>query len=225
MLSNRLSASLALLSCLGALGACGGATVSDPGSGSGSTSGSGSLSGSVAGTTFQVASELAAITIANGSESCIVGSDGGSSCTSTSSGQSVLVLFTNRSDATCAAAQSEIASNTNTSFANMDALELLVTSASGEVTTGAYEVTASATDGSGGGALFATTTASCGQGLDVTAIGGTITLTQVGATGVTGSYSVDFGAQGTFTGSFDVPICNLPDGGSTSSSGPPICQP
>jgi hypothetical protein len=171
----------------------------------------------VAGTTFQVASGLAEIGPATSSGMCTVGSDdAGPACTSSSSGQAVLVALTNRADVTCATA-----SHTDATFANLDALVLEVANENAQVTTGTYNIV-SADGGSGTPVQFvqaqlATTTATCGVGLDLNATGGTITLTQIGATGVTGSYSLEFGTQGTLTGTFNLPICTPPD---ASTSGP-----
>jgi hypothetical protein len=199
------------------LGACGGQT-SGP-------SGTATLSGSVGGTTFQVASSLAGVTAAGSNESCVGDSDGGQTCTSSSVGQVVFVELTNRSDATCGAVQSEESSGMSESFANLDGVLLGVASAMGTVSTGTYDIVPQ--DGgvtSGAQAIFATTNTSCQPGVSITATGGTITFSQITSSSVTGSYSVTFGSQGTFTGSFDVDICELPDAGNVTGNTQPVCK-
>jgi hypothetical protein len=211
------------------LAACGGQTS---GLGSGSGAGGGSVSGTVAGTTFQVASAVAAIGATSSDTSCAFGSDGGESCVSASNGQTVAVALTNRADATCAYIQSQAGSSTQTTFASLDVLMLAVGSVGGDVTPGTYPVMSmsgpapSPAVSAVGIAMLETTTPSCASGLNVAATGGTITLTLAGPGEVAGSYDVTFGAQGTFTGSFDVETCALPDAGShtTFDAGPPVCR-
>src|ERR1700678_3847839 len=70
---------------VGVITACGGST----GVGSG---GSGSVSGTVGGASFTVASELAFIEPADTTSGCSGTSDGGEVCTSTSTGQGVIVV-------------------------------------------------------------------------------------------------------------------------------------
>jgi hypothetical protein len=204
--------------------ACGGTTTAAGG-------GTGTLTGSVAGTTFSVASQLAAIepesTTCSSTGSASGGPvDAGETCTS--SGQVVIVLLTNRADATCAAAQSEEATGSDINFANFDDLELAVGAGSGTITTGTYAVV-----DSGGGvsatpvaaAQLGTTDASCQSSLQAQATSGSITLTELSATTVSGTYDVTFGTQGSFSGSFDVDICQLPDGGGAAGDGgPPTCK-
>jgi hypothetical protein len=207
------------------LAACGGQT-SGPGPGSGAGAGSGSISGTVGGTTFQVASAVAGIEAASAESSCSFGPDGGQSCVTTSSGKVVFVALTNRADATCDYIQSESTSGTQTNLASFDVLLLAVGSLN-DVAPGTYAVTAAVGPTPGAAAELQTSTASCATGVRVAATSGTITLTQAGAAGeVAGSYSLTFGAQGTFSGSFDVPVCNLPDGGTQTAfdAGPPVCK-
>ncbi len=205
--------------------ACGGQTTGPGG-------GTGSLSGTVSGTTFQVASQVGIISAASSSSTCGGSPDGGVTCVNTNSGQLVGVVLTNRADATCAYIQSEAETNGNTSFANFDALLLAVVDANGQVTPGTYAiqpVQSGAT--SGAGAQFETSNDSCVSGVAATATSGTITLTAAGPDEIAGSYSVTFGAQGTFSGTFDVQTCALPDAGPTTSSGAgpidagPVCKP
>jgi hypothetical protein len=201
--------------------ACGGTTTGGGG-------GTGSLTGTVAGTSFAVASQVAAVEAA--STSCTSGGtfDGGQTGeTCTSSGQAVIVILTNRADLTCELAQSETASQASVGFASLDELELLVANATGDVTPGTYPiVAANSTATSGAGAMFGTTSASCATVVSAQAETGTVTLTQFGATAVSGTYDVTFGSQGSFSGSFDIPICVLPDAGTVepSDGGPPACK-
>jgi hypothetical protein len=221
-MQKSLSAWAVLSMFVTTLTACGG-SVSSGGSG-----GAGSLSGSVSNTTFTVASALA-IAGADTSTTCVSSPDGGITCSSTSTGQGVGVLLTNRSDATCAAIQSDIESKANTQYANFDYIELDVTNGTGDVTPGTYDIVTSQTATSGAEAEFTTTTSACANALDLMATAGTITLTKISSANVTGTYNVTFGTQGAFAGSFDVAVCNLPDAGgpSTNTDGgqPPACQP
>jgi len=64
----------------------------------------------------------------------------------------------------------------------------------------------------GAAAVFDVTTSSCGSvlpgGNSLQATSGTVTLTSVSSTNVTGTFSVDFGSTvGTLTGSFSAPVC------------------
>jgi hypothetical protein len=199
--------------------ACGGATT-------GGSGGSGSVTGTVAGTTFTVASEVAAIAPETTTCSGFGGPDGGGQ-TCTSNGQSVVVVLTNRGDATCAAVQAQTGSGQSIQFANFDALELFVGTSTGTVGTGTFPIgapTGGATTGAA--ATFGMSDGTCGVKLDAQAQSGTITLTSLDATSVSGSYDVSFGTQGSFSGSFDVAICTLPDGGVTTGAdaGPPVCK-
>jgi len=199
----------------------------------GASGGTGSVSGTVAGTTFTVASELAVIgpgsTSCNGSGTSTDDGgpfDAGESCTS--SGQALVVMLTNRSDATCSAALNTIASKTDYGYASYDDLELAIVTDSGNVSTGTYTIVGSQTATSGAVAGFATTTSTCALGVNTQATSGSITLSQFSSTRVSGTYRVTFGTQGTFTGSFDVSICDIPDGGFAErlgDGGKPACQP
>jgi hypothetical protein len=186
----------------------------------------------VAGTTFTVASQLAAIQAesttctGSGGSSSSSGStvDAGQTCTS--AGQVVIVLLTNRADATCALAQSEEATGANVELASFDDLEIGVGTPTGTVVTGTYSVPAPNAGASGSVAVgqFGTTDASCHAGQQVQATSGTVTLTTLTATTVTGSYNLTFATQGTFSGSFDVDVCQLPSDGASGDGGPPQCK-
>lgn len=187
----------------------------------GSSSQSGpSLSGTVAGTTFGVASQVAAVGPVE--ETCAGSADGGATCSS--HGQSVGVILTNRRELTCAALNT-----TATSYANADALALTVLDATGNVSPGTYDISPDAGLNASPAAFaaFKTTTSTCGDGLDLSATGGTIVLTDVSSSHVAGTFDVTFGSQGSFSGSFDVDTCTLPDGGLSTASGDGgvACQP
>ncbi|HEY1695997.1 MAG TPA: hypothetical protein VGG39_27710 [Polyangiaceae bacterium] len=214
-------------SAIGVAGAVGVAACSGSSGGDGGA-GSASLSGTVNGATFSVASEVAALDAA--STTCSAGGtsgdDGGAgSCTST--GQEVVVILTNRSDATCSAAQTQLASGNEAAFANFAELELLVANVTADVAAGTYDVVnAGSTATEGSLAKYGTTDASCASSATAQASGGSVTLTAVSASRVTGSYQLTFGTEGSFSGSFDVPICNLPDaGGNGADAGAPACLP
>ncbi len=192
----------------------------------GATRGGGSVTGTVGGTTLSVASVAAFPGWSSESGSCIVSVDGGNLTCPSSFSREVAVLFTNRSEATCAAIQSDVASNTTFDYASFDSLVVAVNVANGDVVAGTYEIVASDSGSvTGAYASFTTTTATCATGLNVSATRGIVTLSQVSPATVTGTYKVTFGAEGTFSGSFDVAICDLPDAASaTPTAGPPVCQ-
>ena len=206
----------------GALVACGGS----------STTGSGTLSGTVAGKTFSVASEVAILgPAAASSTGCgvevlsdggVVGDDSGCVPTTSTSGQLVSIVLTNRAEASCA----DFQTGEPEGLANLDALALDIFTETGTLTTGTYDL-AVGTAGSGAEAEFHTSTSTCGPGVNIeSASAGSITLTQLSAGSVAGSYSVTFGTMGTFTGSFDVPFCSLPSGiVHVSDGGPLVCKP
>ncbi len=52
--------------------------------------------------------------------------------------------------------------------------------------------------------------ANCGGGREIYPDTGTITVAEVSATRIAGSYSLNFGTDGEFSGTFDVPIAQLP---------------
>ncbi len=194
----------------GALYACSGTTVGG--------GGSGSATGTVAGSTFTVASEIGINSPALGQTSCTSAPDGGATCTSSSSGQAVGVLLTNRAAADCGLL---LESNPDTNFANFAYLSLGVVSGDGTVGPGTYAI---AGGNVGASEEYATSSATCEEALDVTATSGSITLTEVSATSVAGTYDVTFGTQGSFTGSFEASVCTLPDGG-ISTGGSTACVP
>jgi hypothetical protein len=179
-------------------------------------SGNGSVNGTVDGISFSAASGLAEVGPESTSTDCTGSSDGGtSSCTTTSSGQVVAVILTNRAGISC-----ETVTGQGNKFANLDALELAVGTAGGTVATGTYTLVGAESGlSSGAEAILLTTSANCGQSLDLTASSGTITLSAITATSVSGSFNVTFGSMGSFSGSFDEPLCELPDGGGMMSAG------
>ncbi len=212
-----------------------GTLVSCGGSATGSSSpDSGSVSGTVAGTAFTLASEVATFGPASAnSTSCgvayfsdggQVSSDAGCVPTTTSRGQVVAILLTNRAALTCAALQSAGSRD----YANFDLLTLEAFTETGTLATGVYDIVTASNAASGSLAQFETSTSACGQGVNLSAAtSGSITLTVVGSANVAGTYTVTFGMEGTFTGSFDVAICDLPNGTGTAGAdaGPPVCLP
>jgi hypothetical protein len=204
------------------IAACSGSSGGDGGGGSAS------LTGTVNGATFSVASEVAALQAA--STTCSSGGTSGDDASAgscTNLGQAVVVILTNRSDATCAAAKSQISSGKEAIFANFAELQLLVANATADLAPGTYDVVnAGSTATEGSVAEYASTDASCAASATAEASSGTVTLTAVSSSRVTGSYQVTFGTQGTLSGSFDVPICDLPvAGGNAIDAGTPTCQP
>jgi hypothetical protein len=201
-----------LLVAAASMAACGGSTSG--------ASGTGSLSGTVDGVSFTVASGIAEIGPESSNGTCTTGSDGGEDCTSSSSGQIVAAIVTNRPGITCSTLSGQ-----DGRFANLQALELAVGVSTGTVTPGTYDIlTAGSTSMNGAEAMLLTTTSTCGSGLSLTATSGTVTISALTATSVSGSFSVTFGTEGTFSGSFDDPICEIPDGGDTSSGDGGACQ-
>jgi hypothetical protein len=199
-----------------ALAACGGATTAG--------ASSASASGSVGGASFQVAGEVGIVAIANATSACVGTPDGGSVCTPVHKGQVVGLLLTNRAELTCTYLQDLVGSGHNPNFANLDLLELTVGTENGTVASGTYDIVTATNSVDGARAYFSTTTASCQEGQNVSADKGTITLTEVDGARLKGSYSVTFGTQGAFTGSFDVPVCTMPDAGPAQTT-PSPCQP
>jgi hypothetical protein len=194
---------------------CGGSTSSGP---------SGSVTGTVAGTTLGVASVVAVPGSSSESGGCISGVDGGSPTCPSSFTREVAVLFTDRADVTCAAIQKEAATGTVFEFANLTYLGVAVDVANGDVVPGTYGVVASTTGVTGATAFLTTSTATCATALELSATSGSVTLAEVSSSHVTGTYSVAFGAQGTFAGSFDVAICDF-DAGYSSGPAKQVCQP
>ncbi len=211
LLATGLSSSLLVVVAAGAA-ACSSST-------SGST-GTGALSGTVDGVSFTVASGIAEIGPESSNENCTTGSDGGEDCTSSSSGQVVGAILTNRPGIACSTLSSQ-----DSKFANLQALEVAVGVPTGTVAPGTYDIVTAGSTMSGAQAILLTTTSTCGSGLSLTATSGTVTISAISATSVSGSFSVTFGTEGSFSGSFDEPICEIPDGGETSSGDGGACQP
>jgi hypothetical protein len=93
-------------------------------------------------------------------------------------------------------------------FANRDQLTLRVFDDTANVVAGTYQITGDASGPTSGAVAFLdTSNASCSypQGTDATT--GTVTLSTLTASHVTGTYSVTFSTLGTFAGSFDAPLC------------------
>ena len=191
-----------------ALVACGGSTASGGGGGTGT------VSGAVSGTSFTPVSAFAAFQAAGSSTNCEVSPDGGSVCTaSSSSGQALLIALTNQAAGSCSALVADITSKQEPSIANLDALALIVANEAADLTPGTYPVVTTGNPTSGSLGEFQTTTATCGVGVSQQSTGGSVTLTSVSASAVAGSYSVTFGTEGTLSGTFNVDICAIPEGG------------
>lgn len=204
--------------------ACGGAT---------STPGSGTVSGSVAGVPISVASEYA-LSVPITDSQCVSVDDGGETCTSTSEGNLLEIALTNRSEASCGAIQSEIASRMETSFANMKGLAFVIQAVGADVTPGTYAIVSPGTPSSVTNATIrvavsevVSTNATCQSNVDGSGTSGTLTLNEVSSSRVTGSFDVTYGSEGHLTGSFDVAMCDAPvaDAGlSRTADGGVVCR-
>ena len=185
---------------LSLLAACGGsAASSDP---------SGAVTGSAYGTTFNVAS-VYAFSFGGVDNNCTVVDGGPPQC----SPGSVQVWLTNRTDDTCSFLQSVSASETEIAeFANQDVLVLNPANPNGELTPGTYEVVPRTATNSTTAttATLLTTTSTCKEDINQSATGGTITLTVATSAELKGTYDVTFGSQGSFSGRFDVAVCDIP---------------
>ncbi len=192
---------------LAMLAACGGSAQQPPGTNVDSAS----LSGNVAGNTFSVASEFAPV--------------GRLVNTGKPDGQSIAIFLSNTPGAlSCLVAQQQAAGQTpRTSYADEDELQLGVFNELGDVTTGTYTLGAQ-TAGTGAEAVFTTTTSTCGDGANATATGGSITITAISPS-VKGTYDVTFGAFGSFSGAFDVTLCQIAIEPATFDAGPVTCKP
>jgi hypothetical protein len=202
-------------------GLCTGAVVLCACNGSPATAASpNTLTGTVDGVTFTVGAALAFRDGPGESSSCTNEADGGGMC-SQNPGEAVGILLANRSDFSLATFTG-VASHTVLE-ANLDLVGIDLASTSGEITTGTYSVTQG---GAGALASFLTYTATCAQGVARPATTGSVTVTQISASSVAGTYDVTFDTHGAFSGTFNVPISPLPDAGSSSSvdAGPPKCE-
>ncbi len=210
-------------------------------SSSGGTGG-GTVTGTVASTTFTVQSSIGVVTSARSSV-CISGPDGGGGCTEGKPTGTAIVVLTNEPSVTCSEIISAIAGQ-GENLGSADALLLAVSNQNGALSPGTFTIIPEVTISTGGGptttpanpgplqatAEFGTTTATCATGVSLTATSGTVTLTTVNANEVVGTYSVTFGKSGTFSGTFDVGTCSIPDGatngsGSSRDAGKPACMP
>ncbi len=196
---------------------------------SSSASAPASLRGSVDGETFNVGSALGW----SGWASPCTGASG--PCTP--SGQAVSLLIANRSDLTCALGAPASGPAAHLPYANLESLQIVAVNGTGDVAPGTYDL--GGLNGFGqlpvGTAVYASlgsTSPTCAPGQFFEASGGTVTLTEVSATHVTGSFDVTFapagslqGSAGTLTGSFDIPICDGVDADSALfyDGGTPVC--
>jgi len=191
------------------------ATVQHGGSSTSSSGGGGQIS-------LSIASTVAVLEAATSTSSCTGGSDaGGNMCTSSTSGQVLVLVLTNRSGVSCSEIDS--LSNTHSTFANLEALVLEVGIQTGDLAPGTFKL--GSEDGGVGTATtaasadYATTSATCAGGQGQVATSGTITLTSISGAGVAGTYDVAFGSMGSLSGSFNTSICQLPDSGTNGNGG------
>ncbi len=188
---------------------------------SSSSTGTASISGTVASTTFTVASTVAVL-VPSASTNCDVEPDGGTQCVTVSSGQVLAVVLTNRAVASCSTVLGDIATRSAANFSNLDSLALDVGTSSGDITPRTYPILTSQAEAagtSGSTAGLTTTDGTCNQKLDTSATSGSVVITSISSTEVAGTYDVTFGTSGSFKGSFDVPICDLPDSGLSALGG------
>jgi hypothetical protein len=196
-----------------ALSACRGSAGPDP---------DGSVSGTAYGVSFTA--ESVYTTFGGGlDEPCVITDGGSPPC-----GPGFLEIWlTNRSDDTCSFLQGESASGTEiVSFASRDALVLDVVNPNGSVTPGTYTIE-NGDAGSGAeatGAFLWTTDSKCQTLINPSASSGTITVTRASSAGVAGTYSVSFGAEGAFSGQFDVTLCSLPATAAPPTPPTPVCR-
>ncbi len=222
---NTIRTLASLFTTCTALASCGGSTSPSGTDGAGVT-----LAGTVAGTTFHVSSVVAALTPTSSASSC-TGSPGGTpNCTSSTSGQYLLIALTNREEFTCAVVAAE-QGGPRREFANLAAVQFGILDPAANLAPGTYPVevpvavAGQVSTAAVGQASLYTSNASCNTDMNLQATGGTITLQAISATRAVGTYDVTFGSQGSFSGSFDVPFCSLPDAGAGSSTGNSICTP
>jgi hypothetical protein len=122
------------------------------------------------------------------------------------------VLLTNNSALTCSFVQMK-AGQGNIKLASVDDLALLVASETGPVGPGTYTV---GTKTSAAQATFESTDASCNQ-TDAQATGGTIVISSVSGSSVSGTYDVTF-PSGPLSGSFQTSFCTEPDAGKSDAA-------
>jgi hypothetical protein len=107
--------------------------------------------------------------------------------------------------------------------ANDEVIRLFLYNLSGDIPPGTYEL------GAFVAADYQTTTATCDLAVsEATRL--TLTITAIGGASVAGHYSVTFaaqymppGPQGTFTGNFFLPICELTEAAADAGPAPAVC--
>ena len=210
MPSSILSSLASVGLCLGLAAACS----------SNSSSGSGTLTGKVASTTFSVASELAQVATTGPLEDCTVGAGDASCVPVKSTGQTVLIALTNRADVDCSALVADYGSNFG--FSNLDVLFIDLDVMEGTVTPGTYTYSGGAS-GKDMTANFTTMNATCATAINAPATGGSVTITAISGTSVSGTFDLTF-AQGSFSGSFSSPICDVGDAATHEKSDAATCN-
>jgi hypothetical protein len=128
------------------------------------------------------------------------------------SGEILAVFMTNQARFTCSAVE-QFASNTTIANLREIALNLLlVGSAVGEHPLNADGGSVGSATGSVEAAYVATGP-DCQTSVSQNATDGSITITALGVTELSGSFHLVFGSAGTLDGTFAVPFCTAPDGG------------
>jgi hypothetical protein len=128
---------------------------------------------------------------------------------SSETGQLIEVVIIDTAAATCSALQS----NPNSEFSNSSGIGLFVGADTGKVLPGTYMLNA------GVQAQYTVSNSSCGDAGGVpTATAGSVTVTNISGTSISGTYDVTFGSKGAMTGTFDLPFCDTP-----SPSGSKTC--
>jgi hypothetical protein len=161
----------------------------------------------------------ASVTGAVDSTSFTVGSSVALLGTGPSDSQSLAILIANNSSAACEAIPDQTRSS------DLDLLTLTVVSAS-TVAPGTYAINIGGSGNVLAAGQFVTTRAECVSGITAEATSGSITVVTVDKLRVSGSYSVAFGSRGSFSGTFDVPVCSASEGGQLApDAAEPSCQP
>jgi hypothetical protein len=133
------------------------------------------------------------------------------------------LFFSNNAALTCSLFQSLGGATHNTDFADVELLGLDVASDS-KIGPGTYKLgPAPKTVTKVGEAFFTSYDSTC-TSTELKGTAGSITITDVTATTVKGSYDVTFGKSGSLSGSFDVDYCAPPDSGTSSSDAGTTCM-
>jgi hypothetical protein len=197
-----------------ALGACGGKTSAG---GATASRGTATLSGSVGGTTFTPVSVYANEFRVR---PCVPEDGGTFGCSFPPIGQELNIVLSNRSDLTCG---TSLPYSGDAYYANLAQVTLALVLLDGEPGTGTYRV--SADNGTGGSSE--TSDSTCTVTSVALFLGGTVTITSLTATHVTGTFDMSgpSGETGGFSGTFDTDLCPTSDDGGVARVQPTTCQP